>query len=85
MTDSEIVVKKVAIQDLTRIGLVENDGYISDLWRQIGINIVKLEYRKTEAARSSETSVSYRNTTGCHNPEYLDLKLHRPEDPLISK
>jgi len=33
-----------------------------------------------EAARSSETSVSYRNTTLRHNPEGLDLHVHRCEN-----
>jgi len=32
---------------------------------------------KMEAARSSETVVSYRSITWRHNPECLDLKLHR--------
>jgi len=32
-----------------------------------------------EAARTSETSVSYHNTTRRHNPEDLDLKQHRRE------
>jgi len=30
-----------------------------------------------EAARTSETSVSYHNATRRHNPEDLDLKHHR--------
>jgi hypothetical protein len=29
-----------------------------------------------EPARSSETSVSYYNTTSCHNPKYLDMNLY---------
>jgi hypothetical protein len=32
---------------------------------------------KMEAARSSETLVSYSNTTRRQNPEDLDLNLHR--------
>jgi hypothetical protein len=32
---------------------------------------------KTEAARFSETMVSYRNTTQRHNPEDHDFNLHR--------
>jgi len=37
---------------------------------------------KMEAARSSETLVSYRNTTHRqrHNPQDLDLNLHGRED-----
>jgi hypothetical protein len=35
---------------------------------------------KMEAAGTSETFVSYRNTTRRHNPEYLDLNLHRREN-----
>jgi len=34
---------------------------------------------KTEAARSSETLVSYHNTTRRHKPEDLDLNFHRYE------
>jgi len=33
-----------------------------------------------EAARSSETLVSYYNITRCHNPEDLDLNLHHREN-----
>jgi hypothetical protein len=33
-----------------------------------------------EAARFSETLVSYRNTTRRHNPEDLGLNLHYPEN-----
>jgi hypothetical protein len=33
-----------------------------------------------EAARSSETLVSYHNTARRHNSEDLDLNLHRRED-----
>jgi len=33
-----------------------------------------------EAVRSSETSVSYHNTTRRHNPEDLVLKHHRREN-----
>jgi len=33
-----------------------------------------------EEERSSETSVYYHNTTGRHNPEELDLNLHRREN-----
>jgi hypothetical protein len=32
---------------------------------------------KMEAARRSETLVSYHDTAGRHNTEYLDLNLHR--------
>jgi hypothetical protein len=34
---------------------------------------------KLEETRTSETSVSYRNTTRRHNPEDFDLKHHRRE------
>jgi hypothetical protein len=33
-----------------------------------------------EAARSSETSVSYHITTRCHDPEDLEMNLHRCEN-----
>jgi hypothetical protein len=33
-----------------------------------------------ETTGSSETSVSYHNTTRYHNPEDLDLNLHRREN-----
>jgi hypothetical protein len=35
---------------------------------------------KMEAGKSSETLVSYRNTTRRHSPEDLDLNLHRREN-----
>jgi hypothetical protein len=35
---------------------------------------------KMEAAKSSETSVPYHNTTRHHNPGDLDLNLHRHEN-----
>jgi hypothetical protein len=34
-----------------------------------------------EAAWTSETVVSYRNTTWSHNPEDLDMNLYRRENP----
>jgi hypothetical protein len=37
-------------------------------------------FGKTEAAWSSETLVAYRNTTRHHNPEELELNLHRREN-----
>jgi hypothetical protein len=38
-----------------------------------------------EAAWTSETSMSYDNTTGRQNPESLDLKCHRRERLKTSK
>jgi hypothetical protein len=38
---------------------------------------------KTEAPQTSETLVSYNNTTRRHNPEDLDVKHHRRESLKI--
>jgi len=35
---------------------------------------------KVKAARSSETSLSYRNSTRLHNSEERDLNLHHREN-----
>jgi hypothetical protein len=45
---------------------------------------IEVVWVKTEAARSSEMSVSYHITTRCHNIEHLDLKRHRPENVKTS-
>jgi len=39
---------------------------------------------KMEAARSSETLVSYHNTTGRHNTEDLDLKTEIQHHTLMA-
>jgi hypothetical protein len=54
--------------------LVQNYLKIDKFQRKIRVRV------KTEAVRSSETSVSYRNTTRRHNPDDLDLNLHRREN-----
>jgi hypothetical protein len=36
-------------------------------------------FQKMEAAKSSEMMVSYHISTGCHNPQDLNLGLHRLE------